>query len=466
MIIVLDQLGQFLTEVVKWINYIFEDLILFLGVKSRLMRIKSEKSLRRYIEMSKKFAFVGFSGSLPSKDAVNIVTHEKTPKIITPEPESEKAETIVEMSEAAVTTSEGSEEEKRDPPVLAAIVFTFLWIVASSAVFCLWEDWSYGTSVYFFIISTSTIGFGDVTPDHPEYMAAAFGVVIVGLSLVSVCINVINEWLYNWYMGLLQRMIDEYIESQANGDESAAKDFMTGFNSRAKFLMPLVKKSTGMKVMDKIKQDAKARNIELPAALTDLNPKTGKPTFLGASNAQIDQIIEKAQSEGKLTPTVLNPPISAISIQASVFGDQETAQTQTEISWAFFEARINEAIQANLPFEKPVGIDVSVDAKPKMKNTGIQPEVSFILQLEPSRIEKMEFETVILANREAADENEIPEFGDQEIEKEVGFLRFLKSTGTQVEGIEHEETGFQTDEPITKFKQNLLKEKIFEHKQN
>uniref|UniRef100_A0AC35G7M0 Potassium channel domain-containing protein n=1 Tax=Panagrolaimus sp. PS1159 TaxID=55785 RepID=A0AC35G7M0_9BILA len=451
MIIVLDQLGQFLTEVVKWINYIFEDLILFLGVKSRLMRIKSEKSLRRYIEMSKKFAFVGFSGSLPSKDAVNIVTpaaSERNPKIITPEPENEKAETIIEMSEAAVTTSETAEEEKRDPPVLAAIVFTFLWIVASSAVFCLWEDWSYGTSVYFFIISTSTIGFGDVTPDHPEYMAAAFGVVIVGLSLVSVCINVINEWLYNWYMGLLQRMIDEYIESQANGDESAAKDFMTGFNSRAKFLMPLVKKSTGMKVMDKIKQDAKARNIELPAALTDLNPKTGKPTFLGASNAQIDQIIEKAQSEGKLTPTILNPPMSAISIQASIFGDQETAQTQTEISWAFFESRINEAIQADLPITKPKGIDVSIDVRPKMKNTGIQPEVSFILQLEPSRIEKMELESVVLANREAADENEAPEFADQELEKEVGFLRFLKSTGTQFETIAIEESGFQTDERI------------------
>lgn len=179
------------------------------GVKTRLMRIKSEKSLKRYYKVSKKFALFGFSGSI-AKDSVNIVTPEK--KFSDPE---RGPETSIEIPE---TKSDKKEDEKRDPPVVAALIFTILWVVASSAVFCLWEDWSYGTSVYFFIISTSTIGFGDVTPEHPEYMMAAFGVVIVGLSLVSVCINVAQEWLQNWYTALLQRMLEVSVHLESHPD--------------------------------------------------------------------------------------------------------------------------------------------------------------------------------------------------------------------------------------------------------
>ncbi|KJH45004.1 Ion channel [Dictyocaulus viviparus] len=77
-------------------------------------------------------------------------------------------------------------EPTLDPPVLSALFATVAWIMLSAAVFCMWEDWTYFTSVYFFFISCSTIGLGDVTPAHPEYMIATFGVVIIGLSMVSV----------------------------------------------------------------------------------------------------------------------------------------------------------------------------------------------------------------------------------------------------------------------------------------
>lgn len=225
---------------------------------------------------------------------------------------------------------------------------------------------------------------------------------------------------------------------------------MKGFNSQARFLMPLISKNTGIRVMEQIKKEAVARGIELPPALTELNPETGKPAFLGASNAQIDQIIEKAQSEGKLTPTILNPPMSAMSNRISIYGEPEVAQTQTEISWQFFESRINEAIQVELPPLNIHGVSVGVDARPQMRNTGIQPEVSFILQLEPSRMERMELEKVVLASREAPEGGDVssPEMVEQEADNEMGFLRFLKSTGTQVE-LEVNEFGLQTDEKVT-----------------
>ena len=43
---------------------------------------------------------------------------------------------------------------KRNPPVITALISTTAWIALSAAVFCLWEDWTYFTSFYFFFIST------------------------------------------------------------------------------------------------------------------------------------------------------------------------------------------------------------------------------------------------------------------------------------------------------------------------
>lgn len=55
-------------------------------------------------------------------------------------------------------------DEKRDAPVLMALLVTFGWMAFAAAVFCLWEEeWTYFTSLYFFFISMSTIGFGDVS---------------------------------------------------------------------------------------------------------------------------------------------------------------------------------------------------------------------------------------------------------------------------------------------------------------
>lgn len=54
---------------------------------------------------------------------------------------------------------EGDEEQSQpDPPILSSFVAAVGWILLSAAVFCLWEDWDFFTSVYFFVISLSTIG--------------------------------------------------------------------------------------------------------------------------------------------------------------------------------------------------------------------------------------------------------------------------------------------------------------------
>ncbi|VDM99333.1 unnamed protein product [Thelazia callipaeda] len=90
----------------------------------------------------------------------------------------------------------------RTIPIWLALFICIGWICICAGLFCLWEThWSYFTSLYFFFISLSTIGLGDVVPDHPHMLILMFWLVIIGLSIVSMLISVIQikfeEWLYH-----------------------------------------------------------------------------------------------------------------------------------------------------------------------------------------------------------------------------------------------------------------------------
>uniref|UniRef100_A0A158PBM5 Ion channel n=1 Tax=Angiostrongylus cantonensis TaxID=6313 RepID=A0A158PBM5_ANGCA len=73
-----------------------------------------------------------------------------------------------------------------DLPIPVAILVVITWIFVCSATFCIWEhDWDYFVAFYFFFISLSTIGLGDITPTQPKYLLMLFIYIIVGLSLVK-----------------------------------------------------------------------------------------------------------------------------------------------------------------------------------------------------------------------------------------------------------------------------------------
>uniref|UniRef100_A0A0R3S0B9 Ion channel n=1 Tax=Elaeophora elaphi TaxID=1147741 RepID=A0A0R3S0B9_9BILA len=85
-------------------------------------------------------------------------------------------------------------EELLKFPVLALILITVLWVFICAGLFLIFEDdWSYGTSLYFTLISFTTIGFGDILPTHPDYIAHIAFSLLIGLSLVSTVINVIQQ---------------------------------------------------------------------------------------------------------------------------------------------------------------------------------------------------------------------------------------------------------------------------------
>lgn len=74
------------------------------------------------------------------------------------------------------------------------------WIFICSAITLTWErEWDYLIAFYFFFISLSTIGFGDVMPSDPRYLLIMFGNIVIGLALVSMCINLIQGKLEKTY---------------------------------------------------------------------------------------------------------------------------------------------------------------------------------------------------------------------------------------------------------------------------
>uniref|UniRef100_A0A1I7SQP2 TWiK family of potassium channels protein 18 n=1 Tax=Bursaphelenchus xylophilus TaxID=6326 RepID=A0A1I7SQP2_BURXY len=93
-------------------------------------------------------------------------------------------------------------------PLYLALAIVFIYIMLCSFVLRIWEEWDWFTAFYFLSISLTTIGLGDEMPEHPHYASCFFIFFIIGLSLVSMCITMLQMRVENRYMQALQ-LIDE-----------------------------------------------------------------------------------------------------------------------------------------------------------------------------------------------------------------------------------------------------------------
>ena len=85
-------------------------------------------------------------------------------------------------------------DEHFNLPITVAVVILIIYILLGAFMYTWWEDWNYLESFYFVFISISTIGFGDVLPAHPKFFILSSFFIFIGLSLVSMCINVAIEF--------------------------------------------------------------------------------------------------------------------------------------------------------------------------------------------------------------------------------------------------------------------------------
>ncbi|MFH4975214.1 hypothetical protein AB6A40_001923 [Gnathostoma spinigerum] len=122
-----------------------------------------------------------------------------------------------------VRSKRGSKRSKeKDPsvPLFLAVGVALGWTFLCAEIFLIFEkNWDYFTSFYFFFCSLTTIGYGDVVPTKSQDIFVIFGLIIVGLSLVSMCINVVQLKLEKLFEELLLMMIEEYRESGVESEE-------------------------------------------------------------------------------------------------------------------------------------------------------------------------------------------------------------------------------------------------------
>ncbi|CAD5226616.1 unnamed protein product [Bursaphelenchus xylophilus] len=185
-------------------------------------------------------------------------------------------------------------------PVLVAIGITVGWIFFCAALFMMWENWTYGESCYFMFISMSTIGLGDVKVDRKDLMVVCFVFVIIGLSLVSMCIAVIQAALEDLYKKLLMKLLMEYQAKLAAGDHKGASMGMMkmwGNSKAAKYLMPMISSEAKRSVMQRIQEEAKESGIEIPPIFENMDEKSGMPKILvvaeqmAKDNIEVDEVI-------------------------------------------------------------------------------------------------------------------------------------------------------------------------------
>lgn len=81
-------------------------------------------------------------------------------------------------------------------------------------------------------------------PAHPEYMVMVFPLVIIGLALVSVCINVVQQQLEDMYMSLLMTLLKDYQRMVESGENERGANIgmvrLWSKNKKAKWLLPLL----------------------------------------------------------------------------------------------------------------------------------------------------------------------------------------------------------------------------------
>ncbi|XGW02884.1 hypothetical protein V3C99_014706, partial [Haemonchus contortus] len=107
-------------------------------------------------------------------------------------------QSLQEMRE--IEASERRDLDIFDLPVVVGLSLIIGWVLLCSMVMSVWDqNWTWLESFYFFFISLSTVGLGDLVPSSPRLLIIMFGFILVGLSLVSMVINLLQTKMKKTY---------------------------------------------------------------------------------------------------------------------------------------------------------------------------------------------------------------------------------------------------------------------------
>ncbi|XP_006824863.1 potassium channel subfamily K member 18-like [Saccoglossus kowalevskii] len=118
-------------------------------------------------------------------------------------------ETVENQGDTEDNNNEDNEKKDEfDLPMLAILAFGFLYMCVLAALFSAWENWSYFECFYFSFITLSTIGFGDLIPEHQKFTIASSFFILLGMTVMTMCITLSQskiehslKWM-GWRIGI------------------------------------------------------------------------------------------------------------------------------------------------------------------------------------------------------------------------------------------------------------------------
>jgi uncharacterized protein YajQ (UPF0234 family) len=131
--------------------------------------------------------------------------------VVSKDLEKKLSEMGPEEKAKVASTEDDSEDDLLKFPLSFLILITILWILFCAWIFTYFEnEWDYGTSLYFTLISFLTIGFGDVLPSKSDYIILIGILLLIGLALVSTLLQIIQKQIEALATGVKSNIDEEY----------------------------------------------------------------------------------------------------------------------------------------------------------------------------------------------------------------------------------------------------------------
>ncbi|KAH7731300.1 S-phase kinase-associated protein 1A [Aphelenchoides avenae] len=217
---------------------------------------------------------------------------------------SERPIATAEEGRCVEDEQDEEEQESRTIPVWLALFVCVGYICGCAALFLLWETrWNYFTSLYFFFISLSTIGLGDVVPDKPHMLILMFWLVIIGLSIVSMLLSVIQIKFEEWLYHLMIRMQKEYRKALESGDHVKKEQILAQLMEKQPWYM--------RNMAAHFISDNQAAKLEHEAETFDRIIRTDNNKNIQTESADVANDVERHDARVDMEPLVCTVGVQA-----------------------------------------------------------------------------------------------------------------------------------------------------------
>lgn len=87
---------------------------------------------------------------------------------------------------------------KVPPLVILLVVFAYMFL-CSQILRCWEKQMDFFDAFYFTFITLTTIGFGDIVPEHPKYFMVTFLFIITGMAIISMAFKLSQSQIFSFY---------------------------------------------------------------------------------------------------------------------------------------------------------------------------------------------------------------------------------------------------------------------------